>query len=252
MKSPFRLIVRLLLIALACSLGAVAAPSSKDNNAKEKQSIDSGSFGVFMNGHRVGTEKFSIDQMNTGSIIKSEFRTDNDPNTAVQQSALELTAAGDIRRYEWNELAPGKAHSVITPNDQFLNQKWVAGPGEKEHEQPYLLPPSTSILDDYFFIHREVLVWRFLASTCKQENSQVQCPLKQRAQFGTLNPRQHASSPLAAEYLGREKISYKGNQQEFNKVELKTETGSWFLWLDEGFKVMRIVIEGDNTEVVRD
>jgi len=234
----------------------MAAPSDKNKEKAKEPSgntIDSGSFGVFMGGRRVGTEKFSIDQAGGGSVIKSEFRTDNDPSAqAIQNSTMELSSSGELRRYEWKEVSPGAAHSVIIPNNEFLNQKWSAGPDDKEHEQPYLLPHSTSILDDYFFIHREVLVWRFLAATCKQEKGQVQCPIKQRSQFGTLDPRQHASSPLAAEYLGREKITYKGNQLEFNKVELKTENGSWFLWLDDGFKVMRIVIEGDNTEVVRD
>ena len=264
MKSSFRLIrfLSIILLALVCCLAAAAAPSpgdkSKDkdkdkNKDKEpaSQVIDSGSFGVFMGGRRVGTEKFSIDQAGGGSIIKSEFK----PMTRQARltiSTLDLSGTGEPRHYEWNELSPGHAHSVIIPNNEFLNQKWSAGPDDKGHEQPYLLPHSTSILDDYFFIHREVLVWRFLAATCKQEKGQVQCPVKQRSQFGTLDPRQHASSPMAAEYLGREKITYKGNQQDFNKVELKTENGSWFLWLDDGFKVMRILIEGDNTEVVRD
>jgi len=57
----------------------------------------------------------------------------------------------------------GEAESVVLPNDDFLTEKWRTGPEEKEHEQPYLLPLSTSILDDYFFIHREVLAWKFLA-----------------------------------------------------------------------------------------
>ena len=261
MKSSVRLIrfLSVVILALVCSLGASAAPSPGDKSkdkGKEKepvrQSIDSGSFGIFMNGRRVGTEKFSIDQTGSGSVIKSEFKTDSAANQADQTSILDLSAAGEIQHYEWKELSPGKAHSVIIPNNEFLNQKWSAGPDDKEHEQPYLLPHTTSILDDYFFIHREVLVWRFLAATCKQDKGQVQCPIKQRSQFGTLDPRQHVSSPMAAEYLGREKITYKGNQQECNKVELKTENGSWFLWLDDGFKVMRIIIEGDNTEVVRD
>jgi hypothetical protein len=253
-KLSLRLIRFLFLAVIALACVAPAKASDKDKKEKEHgaQSVDSGSFGVFMNGHRVGTEKFSIDQANTGSVIKSEFKTENDPNLAVQDSVLELTAAGDIRHYEWKELSPGKAQSVIIPNNEFLNQKWTAGPGEKEHEQPYLLPHSTNILDDYFFIHREVLVWRFLAATCKQEKGIVQCPLKQRTQFGSLNPRQHASSPLSADYLGREKIAYKGNQVELNKVELNLESGRWYLWLDDQFKVMRILIESDNTEVVRD
>jgi len=249
----------ILAIGLIFSGAMLAAPTpmSKDKESdKEKehegQKIDSGSFGVFMSGHRVGTETFSIYQSNTGSVIKSEFKTENDPNQAIQDSTLQLTAGGEIRRYEWNEISPGKASSVVLPNDQFLNQKWSTGPQDKDHEQPYLLSPSTSILDDYFFIHREVLVWRFLAATCKQEKGQIQCPIKQRAQFGTLDPRQHSSAPLTAEYLGREKINFKGSPQEFNRVEFKTDVGNWQLWLDDQFKVMRIVIEGDNTEVVRD
>ena len=259
MKLSARLIKFLVIFiaVLACSVAASATPPQKEKEKeKEKdhegQQVDAGSFGVFMSGHRVGTETFSIYQSNNGSVIKSEFKTENDPNQAVQESVMQLTSTGDIRRYEWKELSPEKAESVVIPNDQFLTQKWTSGPQDKPHEQPYLLSPSTSILDDYFFIHREVLVWRFLAVTCKQEKGMVQCPIKQRAQFGTMDPRQHSSAPLSAEFLGREKMNFKGSQQEFNKIGFKTEVGSWQLWLDNEYKVIRIVIEGDNTEVIRD
>jgi hypothetical protein len=257
-KQSYRRIAFVTLAVLAC-LAASAAPGPSPKEKEQEKDpteklVDSGSFGVFMNGHRVGTETFSVNQDRTGSVIKSEFRTENDPNgaAAVQTSELHLTPNGEIRRYDWKELSPERASSVVVPNDQFLSQKWNSGPQSKDKEQPYLLPRSTSILDDYFFVHREVLVWKFLAATCKQEKGQVQCPMKQRAQFGTMDPRQRSSAPLSAEYLGREKISYKGNQQEFNKIELKTEAGAWQLWLDDQFKVVRIVIEGDNTEVIRD
>ncbi len=174
------------------------------------------------------------------------------PSPAVQTSEMQLTAAGDIRRYEWKELSPGKAESVVLPNDDFLTEKWRTGPEEKEHEQPYLLPLSTSILDDYFFIHREVLAWKFLGASCKQDKGQVQCPLKQRAQFATMNPHQHSSAPLSAEFLGREKVSLKSGPQDLLKLELKTEAGTWQLWLDDQFKVMRMLVVGENTEVERD
>jgi hypothetical protein len=229
--------------------------SSKDKPAQkqpEGEKVDSGSFGVFMNGHRVGTETFSIYQSSSGSVISSEFKTENAPTEASQTSELRLSPNGEIRRYEWKELSPGQAQSVVVPNEEFLSQKWNTGPQTKDQEHPYLLPPSTSILDDYFFIHREVLAWKFLATECKQENGKVMCPSRQRAQFGTLDPHQQSSSPLSAEYIGREKIKFKGSEQEFNKIEFKTEAGTWQLWLDDQFKVMRMVIEGDNTEVIRD
>ena len=232
---------------------ASAAPLPKEKEKEhEGKNVDSGSFGVFQNGHRVGTETFSIYQTSNGSVIQSEFKTENAPTQDVQTSEMQLTAGGDIRRYEWKEVSPEKAQSVVVPNADFLTQKWSSGPQEKEHEQPYLLPASTSILDDYFFVHREVLAWKFLGAACKQDKGQVQCPPKQRAQFGTLNPHQHSSAALSAESLGREKLTLKSGQQELNKLELKNDAGTWQLWLDDQWKVMRMSIVGENTEVVRD
>jgi len=248
------------MMAMVWCIAAVASWASTPATAKDKdkekehegKKVDSGSFGVYQNGHRVGTETFSIYQTANGSVIQSEFKTENAPVPAVQTSEMQLTAGGDVRRYDWKELSPEKAESVVLPNADFLTERWKTGPEEKEHEQPYLLPLSTSILDDYFFIHREVLAWRFLGASCKQDKGQVQCPLKQRAQFGTMNPHQHSSSPLSAEFLGREKVSLKSGEQDLLKLEFKTEAGTWELWLDDQFKVMRMLVVGENTEVERD
>jgi hypothetical protein len=236
--------------------GGLASPTpmpKEKEKEHEGKNIDSGSFGVFQNGHRVGTETFSIYQTSNGSVINSEFKTENAPAAAVQTSVMQLTASGDIRRYEWKELSPEQAESVVLPNDDFLTQKWSTGPQEKEHEQPYLLPLSTIIMDDYFFIHRELLAWRYLGAACKQDKGQLQCPVKQRAQFGTMNPHEHSSAALSAEFLGREKVTLKsGQQQDLLKLELKSDAGTWQLWLDDQFKVMKISVVGENTEVERD
>jgi hypothetical protein len=241
------LVVSLLVVSLPQALRA----GSKDKEP-EGQKVDSGSFGVLMGGRRVGTETFSIYQNANGSVIQSEFRTEGTDPPAAQKSELQLTASGEIRRYEWKELGPGKAQTVVIPNEQFLTQRWSANPDDKPHEQAFLLPVSTNILDDYFFVHREILAWRFLAASCKQDKGQVQCPVKQRVQFGTLNPRQRASAPISVEFFGREKIAVHGSERELNKLELKSEAGNWELWLDDQFKLLRISIPGENTEVVRD
>ena len=237
--------------ALVLVVSAFAAAMGKEDE-HEGQKVDSGSFGVLMGGHRVGTETFSIYKNQNGSVIESEFKTEGSATQSTQNSEMRLTASGEIRRYDWREVSPGKSQLTILPNDQILTQKWTTGPQEKEGEQPYLLPPSTSILDDYFFVHREVLAWRFLATACKQVNGQVQCPIKQRAQFATLNPHQHSSAPATVEFLGREKVMLKGTEQELNKLEFKSDSGTWHLWLDDQFKLMRISVVGENTEVVRD
>lgn len=246
----FRRYLLAFILALCLPIALWAGAKEKESGGKP---VDSGSFGVYMAGRRVGTETFSITQNANGSVIQSEFKTEGTADHAAQSSEMQLTATGEIRRYDWKELSPGKAQSEVLPNEQFLMQKWSANPDEKPQEQPYLLPVSTSILDDYFFVHREVLAWKFLASSCnKDSKGQLQCPLKQRAQFGTLNPHQRSSAPVSMEFLGREKITVRGAEQNLLKVEMKSDTGAWELWLDDQFKVLRISVPAENTDVVRD
>jgi hypothetical protein len=237
---------------------ASAAPVPKGKE-KEKEPagtrVDSGSFGVYQKGNRVATETFSITQTASGSVVESEFKTENATPAAAQSSVMQLAGNGNLVRYEWKEQSPGNAELSVAPSDDFLTQKWKAGPQEKQHEKPYLMAASTSIVDDYFFIHRELLAWKFVAMTCskQQNNDTVQCPPNKRTQFATLNPHQQASGAYSAESLGREKVTLKsGEQQDLNKLELKSDAGTWQLWLDDHWKVIRISVVGENTEVYRD
>lgn len=233
---------------LMVSMSGAALAKEKEKEPEGKK-VDSGSFGVFVRGHRAGTETFTVTQNANGSMIHSEFKAEGAAGQAVQESDLQLTGSGEIRRYQWKEQTPGKAQSVVLPNDQFVIQKWTAGPEDKEHEQPYLLPTSTSILDDYFFVHRQVLAWKYLGGACSKEKEGLRCP---KAQFGTLNPSQHSSAPASMEYLGRDKVKIKDVERELNKLELKSDAGSWLLWLDEQFKLQLITIPAESTEVIRD
>jgi hypothetical protein len=235
----------LLLISLAFSA------DTKEKQAAG-QSVDSGALGVFMNGQRVATETFSIQQNSNGSVITSEFNSEQGMDKASQSSEMQLSPSGDLRKYEWKESSPEKLQAVVVPNDQFLLERITTNPAEKPAEQPFLLPASTSILDDYFFVDREVLLWKYLATSCRQDKGQVQCPLHQRTQFGTLNPHARSSLPVTVEYSGREKVGIHGAERELIRFDLKSDVGNWGLWLDDQFKLMRIVIEGERTEVVRD
>jgi hypothetical protein len=233
---------------------ALMAAPNKDKQKQEDagQSVDSGSFGVFMNGHRVATETFSIQQDGKGSLVTSEFKSEQGLDKALQSSELQLDSNGEIRKYEWKETLPEKITATVTPNDQFLSEQVSAGPGEKPLDQPFLLPASTSILDDYFLVHREVLLWKYLATGCHQEKGQLQCPMHERAQFGTLNPHSRSSAPVTVEFAGKEKVTLRGAERELNRFDLKGEAGDWVFWMDDQFKLVRIVIADENTEVLRD
>jgi hypothetical protein len=214
--------------------------------------VDSGSFGVFMNGQRVATETFSIHQDDAGSSVLSDFKTEAGMDKAAQNSELQLDAKGNLKNYDWKETSPGQSQASVFPANDFLTERFSKNPQEKPHEQPFLLPSSTTILDDYFLIQREVLAWRFLATTCKQENGQLSCPLKQSVQLGTLNPHTRQSMPVGVQYSGREKISVHNAERELIRLDVTSELGSWALWLDDQLKVQRILDQSSNTEIVRD
>lgn len=251
-----RAIVTKTLVALVglCLLVAssAAAASGKDDKAPTAQNVDSGSFGVFMNGRRVATETFSVHQSSTGSSIVSEFKSEAGADKAEQRSEWQMGPNGDLRKYEWKEVSPGQSQAVVVPNQEFLTERFRASPQDKELEQPFMLPASSSLLDDYFFVQREVLVWKYLASSCKQDKGALQCPLKQRVQFGALNPHSRSSISVTLEFAGREKVTIRGAEIELNRLDLKGESGTWTLWVDDQYKLQRILIQDGNTEVVRD
>lgn len=238
------------LIALLCALLMSAASFAKEKEkANSTQKVDSGSFGVFRSGTRVATETFSIEQSPQGSVISSEFKSSLGEQVAEQSSELQLTPSADIRRYEWKETNPEKIQITVTPNDPFLVEHFM-GSDSKTPDQSYLLPASTSILDDYFFVQREVLLWRYLASVCKRENGPLSCP-RQKVQFGALNPHARSSLSVGIEFSGREKLTLHGTQQEYSKFLLTSEAGDWALWMNDQLKVVRLVND-TGTEIIRD
>jgi hypothetical protein len=248
MKSEFN---RNIVSGLVCTLLAVNAWAGPTKEVSG-QAVDSGSFGVLINGKRVATETFSIRQSSTGSSVTSRFKTENVPEQAEQSSDLELGANGDLKSYEWKEVSPGQSLATVLPSQDFLTERYSSSPTDKPHEQPFLLPASTSILDDYFLIQREVLAWKYLATSCKQEKGSVNCPLKEKAQLGTLNAHTRASGLVNVQYSGREKVQLHGVEHELIRLDMKSESGDWALWLDDQLKLQRIMDLASGTEVVRD
>lgn len=237
------------LLCVSCIVGAALAKEKAKGDAGK--TVDSGSFGVFTGGQRVATETFSIKQDELGSVISSEFKSAQGEQSAEQSSDLELTPSADLRGYTWKETVPGKAIASVAPDGTFLIERFGDGPQTKQNVQNFLLPPSTLILDDYFFVHREVLAWKYLATSCQHDQGLPRCPKNQKTQFGILNPHERASMSVSIEFAGRDKITWHGTEHEFSRFLLHSETGEWSFWLDDSLKLVRLVSDG-GTEVVRD
>jgi hypothetical protein len=214
------------------------------------QQIDSGSFGVFVRGQRVVTETFSVKQENNVSTVKSQLKEIGSSASSGQKSELEMTGSAELVKYEWDD---GNSSLVVTPNNDFLLEKITPSPGAKPAEQPFLMPSTSAILDNNFFIHREVLAWRYLKTNCQSQGGEFRCQ-KDPGEYGVLVPQDRTSLHVRLELVGREMVSIRGTQRELLRLDLKGEAFSWALWVDDKdqFKLVRVLIPDDNTEVVRD
>jgi hypothetical protein len=232
-----------------CTLPFLSTPAGGKEKDVSEKAVDSGSFGVYNGEHRVATETFSIAQGTQGSVVTSEFKSEQGEQKAEQSSRLELTPSVELREYTWKESLPEKSQATVTPNDTFLIERFTVG--DKQNEQNFLLPASTTILDDYFFIQREILAWKYLHTACRTEKGTFGCPRGQKVQFGTLNPHERSSMAVSVEFGAREKVTIRGKEQQLSRFLLRSETGDWTFWLDEQFKLVRLQGEG-GMEVIRD
>lgn len=235
-----------LLLMTALSLAVASEKKDKPNGA---QTVDSGSFGIFIKGQRVATETFSIDQQDSNSTIKSQLKEASGP--ATQKSDLEMTSNGELVRYDWSQGAGGSL--TVLPKDEFLLEKISTAAYSKPAEQSFLLPNTSAILDNNFFVHREILAWRYLAANCKPQPEGMKCQ-NAPGDFGVLVPQDRTSMHVRLQFVGKEKVSFRGAQRELLRVNLTGENYEWALWLDDldHFKLMKVAIAADNTEVVRD
>ncbi|PYY16298.1 MAG: hypothetical protein DMG61_04755 [Acidobacteria bacterium] len=201
-----------------------------------------------MNGRRVATETFKIEQKAGGSTAKSELKVEDG---SMQRSEMELTDHGDIVRYGWQQEKPTKAELSVVPKDEFLTETINTGPNQKTFSVPHLMPHSTPILDDNFFMHREILIWRYLALGCTSKPEGLSCNSAPQ-QFGVLIPTQHASEIVTVDFKGKEKISLKGKDLECSSFRLHTEETNLLIYMDDQKKVVRMLASASGLEVVRD
>lgn len=239
-----------MVAVLACAVGTYARDKKDTPKAASTQVVDTGSFGVFVRGQRVVTETFSVQQENGISTVRSRLQESGNPTAAVQKSELQMTGSGELVRYEWGD---GSGSLVVTPKDEFLLEKITTASSPKPAEQPFLMPNTSEILDNNFFVHREVLAWRYLQTNCHPESGNLKCQ-QGAVEFGVLVPQDRTSLRVRMELVGRERVTIRGAERDLLRLNLKGEAFSWALWVDDKdqFKLMRVVIADDNTEVVRD
>ena len=245
-------------------MAAAGALGDKDKPPLEPKVVDSGSFGLFLGGKRIGTETFKIEQKSDFSIATAELKVDDGNVHAAQNAEMRVNPNGDLRSYIWRSTTPRTEEASVEVQNQVLVEH-IVPENQKKVDVPHMLPLSTVILDDNFFSQREVLLWRYLATGCVwKEGTGRMCGT---TTFPVLVPQQHLSANATLEAAGTEKVTVKGTQRELNKVILSfgdpkqlvvmnagpaADTGQWVLWVDDQYKVVKITFTGSNFEVIRD
>src|SRR5438477_11641367 len=227
-----------------------SASRNKKASPEDPKLIDSGSFGIFQAGHRVATETFRIQQTSTQSLTTSEIKTEG-AEPMVQSSELTMASNGDLMKYLWRESKPERLQSSLEAGDQILMQHIIMGEEKEKNKNkdiPYILPSSTSLLDDYFFVHREVLTWRYLATECPALTDRK----SKKVDIGVIVPRQHTSGLVTMEFAGRDKVMLKGMQTELNHFVLHADDVDWSLYFDDTQKMVKVEVPSEKTEAVRD
>ena len=232
-----------LSLFLLCA--SLFAPAAKKSSSTEKV-IDSGTFVVTMKGKQIATEKFEIVQVQDMSVARGELRVDD--GSREQKTELQLAPNGNLIRYIWKE--EGKGEAVVEPKDEFLIEHVSLSDSQKKAEQPFLLPTSTLILDDGFFSQRELLLWRYLASGCAPKQGETGCTLPSQ-QYGVIVPRQQNSIQVTVEYKGAQKLNIKGIDMDLQRFQLSGEGFSWTIWIDLQYRIQKIAIDEESTEVYR-
>ena len=255
---------------LTTSICLNAADQTKDKGKSSAKVADSGSFGIFMNGKRVGTETFNItetpnaDQARSYSTASSEIKFDDGHFNASQSAEMQVTAKGELRSYNWHATVPQKEESSVEAKDEMLVEH-ITPADQKKLDVPHMLPLSTIILDDNFFSQREVLLWWYLANGCRRQDNALVCGT---GKFVILVPRQHLSGNATLELMGPGKVMIKGVERELNRVKLDmtgpqsltwlndqgrdSDSAQWVLWVDDQYRVIKMTVAGTNVEVVRD
>jgi hypothetical protein len=232
----FRLAIPALVIV--CALPAAAG------------TVDSGSFGIYVGGKRLATETFKVEEAADGNTISSRLVMD-DGTQATQTAELALAKNGDLKRYLWREEKPAQSEISIEPSDQFLIENIKVNATDTPKSTTHPLLASTTILDDNFFVQREVLTWRYMATGCKPGAGVLDCSLLPQ-KFPIFVPHQHESMTVTMSLIGAQTVSIHGKPQELVAFRMESEAGSWTIYIDQSNRLVRIVIPEENTEVVRD
>lgn len=238
---------------LAGATLALAATTFAADTPKPQPGVaDEGHFSISVNGKRVATESFRIEQRSGVNVITSDLKFEAGSAAVSQKSEMDLGSSGELKKYSWQEVQPSQARIVVEPQDaNFLVEHITSDGAAAVKDVQHPLSPTTSILDDNFFSHVEVLAWKYLGLNCRSSQGPLQCDLKPQ-KFPVLIPHQQQSMIVEMSFEGMQTFKTRNGDQTVGIFKVKSEDGELTFWLNDQQKLTRLFIPDTNTEVARD
>lgn len=212
-------------VVAAATLGATAAGTVDAQSV----SLDEGVFDIYLDGERVGTERFSIRRAGAGAgarvIAQATIRLEPPGGTREMVVALEAEAR-TLRPSAYQIKISGTERVEIT--GQLLGHRFsakvVSAEGEEAREyraSPDALIVDRSVAHQYYFLARRL------------ENGQLSAPV--------IVPRRGTQITMEVARLGREEIALGGVRIEAHRLRVTAGEGDIrHLWVDGSGRVVRL------------
>jgi hypothetical protein len=114
---------------------------------------ESGRFTIKQEGRTIGTEEFSIQARDKGYVVDGKTRLEGDP--ATLSSHMELDENLNVTVYEYSN---GKGAIRVRIDKDTSELKIIEN--KEESETNFRFPPGASIVDNNFFHHYLILLYR--------------------------------------------------------------------------------------------
>jgi hypothetical protein len=116
---------------------------------------ESGRFTIKQNGKAIGTEEFSIRKTDKGYSVEGRTRLDSDPT--VLTSRMELDENLIPITYEYSRGGKGSIRVKVDPK---TSSELTVTENGKDSDTNFHFPPAASIVDNNFFHHYLILLYR--------------------------------------------------------------------------------------------
>jgi hypothetical protein len=212
--------------------------------------VDSGTFSILVDGHRVATETFRMEESPSVNTVTAQLKQEG--GAASQSVEMQITPAGDLKKYVWKETAPTRAQIIVEPQDKdFLVRHIIEDEKLPAKDTTHPVSSITPMLDDNYFSQMQVLLWKYMALGCQPGSAgQLTCNLPE-TRMPVFNPHQGESQLMTLRFLGTQKMKWKGQDKELILFSLKAEGAEVTAWMD-GYSLVRVLLPAEHTEVLRD